>query len=71
MTVQAILGLMGGVVGKCVSKENPKFDLDLDLGFVKIHEADWRSMWRTAGPLTSVSPPSKMFYNNNKQTSVD
>ena len=24
------------MVGKCVSKENPKSDLDLDLGFVKI-----------------------------------
>ena len=23
-----------GLVGKCVSKENPKSDLDLDLGFV-------------------------------------
>ena len=23
-------------VGKCVTKENPKSDLDLDLGFVKI-----------------------------------
>ena len=23
-----------GVVGKCVTKENPKSDLDLDLGFV-------------------------------------
>ena len=27
---------MGSVgVGKCVTKENPKSDLDLDLGFVK------------------------------------
>ena len=25
------------MVGKCVSKENPKSDLDLDLGFVNIH----------------------------------
>ena len=24
-------------VGKCVSKENPKSDLDLDLGFVNIY----------------------------------
>ena len=34
-------GGVGGVgVGKCVTKENPKSDLDLDLGFVnksKIH----------------------------------
>ena len=26
----------GGGVGKCVFKENPKSDLDLDVGFVKI-----------------------------------
>ena len=30
---------VGGVgVGKCVSKENPKSNLDLDLGFVKKDE---------------------------------
>ena len=29
-----------GVVGKCVSKENPKSDVDLDLGFVKIPKSD-------------------------------
>ena len=28
------------VLGKCVTKENPKSDLDLDLGFVKITLVD-------------------------------
>ena len=37
LTVLYLLSQLGrgGVVGKCVSTENPKSDLDLDLGFVK------------------------------------
>ena len=30
----------GGVVGKCVTKENPKSDLDLDEGFVNLIESE-------------------------------
>ena len=29
-----------GVVGKCAYKENPKSDLDLDLGFVNKSDVD-------------------------------
>ena len=42
-------------VGKCVSKENPKSDLDLDLGFVKNPKSDldldlgFVKIWKTFG----------------------
>ena len=36
----------GGVgLGKCVSKENPKSDLDLDLGFVNMIPIGFCHLW--------------------------
>ena len=51
-------GWVGGSVGvgKCVSKENPKSDLDLDLWFVNIENESCSTTW--VDPKTFVKPYS-------------
>ena len=51
-------GLVGvEVAGKCVSKENPKSDLDLDLGFVK--SVKFKYLIKAVFPVLLL-----MFYKN-------
>ena len=42
------------VVGKCVSKENPTSDLDLDLGFVNIISYDMKYDTIMYGTIKSI-----------------